>query len=284
MTKIVDYGTFADRLKAAPNRWHVLREFFEEWGCAVDPDWDRWDRGAEDEQETAGALSGEPGDEDGLEDDDTPPIPDAVFELWDLPLDSYYQYDDTNMLTLPLVRFDPSSNGDPGPLQDDSDLVAPGSDRRVCVFLAEHQYCNEWGYLAAEAHEPDPRVLVSVGDERWVLQARSVSEFFLQLAVQRLPRRLGWSTRIRDEEIIDGDEDDLRARIAERMPELGFEPWAELERYTIVYGGPDVLVFVADGELGGIDFAGRTAQAVLDLAERLGVKLAEEELGKPGQY
>ncbi|MFC5182823.1 hypothetical protein [Actinomadura harenae] len=290
MAKIVDYGAFADRLKAAPNRWDVLREFHEEWGYAVRPGSDRWDRWTEDEHETyVRALSGEPRDEDGLEGVDLAlPIPAALDEWWELPFNSFThdsQHYETNPVYPPTVRPDPSGYGVAGPLQDDSDLVAPDADRRVCVFMAENQYCNEWGYLAAEAHDPDPRVLVSVDDDRWALQARSVSEFFLQLTVQRLPRTLGWSAEIYDgEEIIDGDEDDLRARITERMPELGFEPWAELQQDTIVYGGPDVLAFVADGELGGIAFAGRTPRAVLDLAERLGVKLTEEDLTEPGEY
>ncbi|MEV5570362.1 hypothetical protein AB0L06_09940 [Spirillospora sp. NPDC052269] len=288
MAEIVDYGTFADRLKAAPNRWDVLREFQEEWGYEVKPGSPRWDRWSEDEHEAyVRALHGKP-DEGGFEGVDLAlPIPIALDEWWELPFNSFThdaQHYETNPVYPPTVRPDPSGYGVAGALQDDSDLIAPDADHRVVVFMAENQYCNEWGYLAVEAHEPDPRVLVSVSKDEWALQARSVSEFFLQLAVQRLPRVLGWSVDIEDDDVVDGDLDDLLDRIEERMPELDFEPWAELQQDTIVYGGPDALVYVADGELGGIAIAGRTPQAVLDQAGRLGLNLDEDDLFEPGEY
>ncbi|WP_026412183.1 hypothetical protein [Actinomadura oligospora] len=288
MAKIVDYGAFADRLKAAPSRWDVLREFHEEWGYAVRPGSPRWDRWSPDEHEAyVRALHGKSEDDEFEGVDLAVPIPAALDEWWELPFNSFThdaRYYETNPVYPPTVRPDPSGYGVAGPLQNDSDLVTPDADHRVVVFMAENQYCNEWGYLAAEAHEPDPRVLVSVADDEWALQARSVSEFFLQLAVQRLPRLLGWSVEIDDEDVVDGDLDDLLARIQERMPELGFEPWAELQQDAIVYGGPDVLVFVADGDLGGVSIAGRTPQAVLDQAGRLGLTLNEEYLTAPGDY
>jgi hypothetical protein len=290
VAKIVDYGVFAERLRAAPNRWDVLREFHEEWGYAVKPGSSRWDRWSEDEHEAyVRELHGK-ADDDRFEGVDTAlPIPAALDEWWELPFNSFThdaQHYETNPVYPPTVRPDPSGYGVAGPLQDDSDLVAPDADRRVVVFMAENQYCNEWGYLAAEAHEPDPRVLVSVDDDEWVLQARSVSEFFLQLTVQRLPRALGWSLEVYEEDVADQTlgSAGLLARIRAEMPALGFEPWAELQQNTIVHGGPDVLVYHADGELGGLRFTGRTPEAVLELASRLGVKADADDLSEPGDY
>ncbi|RFU43568.1 hypothetical protein DZF91_00305 [Actinomadura logoneensis] len=287
MAEIIDYGMFAERLKAAPNRWDVLREFHEEWGYAVQPGAPRWDRWTEDEHKAyVRALHGG-SEDDRLEGvDPALPIPAALDEWWELPFNSFThdaQYYETNPVYPPTVRPDPSGYGAAGSLQVGSGLVPPDADQRVCVFMAENQYCNEWGYLAAEAHEPDPRVLVSVSDDEWALQARSISEFFLQLAVQRLPHRLGWSVEVDADDVIDGDLDDLVARIAERMPELGFEPWAELQQDAIVYGGPDVLVFVPDRVQYYISLAGRTPQAVVAQGERLGLKLEEHYLYGPGE-
>ncbi|MEV5570359.1 hypothetical protein AB0L06_09925 [Spirillospora sp. NPDC052269] len=292
MAKIVDYGTFADRLKAAPNRWDVLREFHEEWGYEVKPGSSPWERWSEDEHKKyVWALTGNGDADDEFEGVDFAlPIPVALDEWWELPFNSFThdaRYYETNPEYPPTVRPDPSGYGVAGPLPDDSDFVAPDADHRVVVFMAENQYCNEWGYLAVEANEPDPRVLVSVSRDKWALQARSVSEFFLQLTVERLPFEFGWRAHFFGDKDVEGSElddlDGLIARIQERMPELGFEPWAELQVNEIVYGGPDVLAYVGDGDI-TVSFIGRTSQAVLDLAERLGVKLTAEDLEAPAEH
>ncbi|WP_051467745.1 hypothetical protein [Actinomadura oligospora] len=296
MAEIVDYGVFADRLKAAANRWDVLREFHEEWGYAVRPGSARRKRLSEDRHEKyALALGGRTG-VDGFEGVDLAlPVPAALDEWWELPFNSF-THDAGLYWTHPV--YPPTANAEPpghgesmGPIPDDSDLVAPDADHRVCVFMVEYQACNEWGYPAAEAHEPDPRVLVSVAggegtsEGEWVLQARSVSEFFLQLAVQRLPRTLGWSTPIDEEDVVgDGDGAELVARIEAELPALGFEPWRELEQDGIVRGGPDVLVHLAQGHGGGILLTGRTPRALLDLTARLGLERTEDELDAPEGY
>ncbi|WPO70342.1 MULTISPECIES: hypothetical protein [unclassified Streptomyces] len=71
--------------------------------------------------------------------------------------------------------------------------------------MSEYHYSHEWGYLAAEAEQPDPRVVVSVGGA-WVEQSRSLSEFLMRLAFERMPAHYGWT---------------LRARTAPRMRSYG---------------------------------------------------------------
>ncbi|MFC5182824.1 hypothetical protein [Actinomadura harenae] len=293
MGKIIDYGTFADRLKAAPNRWDLLREFQEEWGYVIRPGSSRWNRPPEDKHELSVLALDDP-DKDQFEDADlTLPVPATLDEWWELPYNTIIQDDRPEWMHPwmqpvypPTARAEPLEEGDMGPLPDDSDLVAPDADHRVCVFMIEGVYCVEWAYPAAEAHEPDPRVLASVGwDEReWVLQARSLSEFFVQLAVQRLPIALGWSTQVYQEDVVDGDQTELVARIEAELPALGFEPWRELGMDTIVRGGPDVLVHIAKGACGGIFLSGRTPQALLDLTARLGLERTEDELEAPEEY
>lgn len=291
MAKILDYGTFAERLSSATSRWDLLREFQEEWGYVVKPGSPRWNRWSEDKHGKSVLALGGTDEFEGV--DPTLPIPATLDEWWELPCNTITQDDRPEWMHPwiqpvypPTARAEPLEDGDMGPIPDDSDLVAPDADHRVCVFMIEGVYCVEWGYPAAEAHERDPRVLASVGwDEReWVLQARSLSEFFLQLAVQRLPIALGWSTQIYQEDVVDGDTDELVAKIKAELPALGFEPWRELGQDTIVHGGPDVLVHLAKGESGGIFLSGRTPQALLDLIARLGLERTEDELDAPEEY
>ncbi|MEV5570361.1 hypothetical protein AB0L06_09935 [Spirillospora sp. NPDC052269] len=294
MAKIVDYGAFAERLKAATNRWDLLREFQEEWGYAVKPGSSRWTRRPEAEHEKD--VLGPSGDTDTEDAERALPIPATLDEWWELPFNSFTHNPRlywAHLVYPPSAASEPDGDGHLGPIPDDSDLVAPDADHRVCVFMSEYQACNEWGYPAADAHEPDPRVLVDVAvgeiedglDGEWVLQARSISEFFLQLAVQRLPRTLGWSTQIYEEDVV-GDDDgaELVARIEAELPALGFEPWQELGQEGIVRGGPDVLVHLAKGVHGGIFLSGRTPQALLDLAARLGLERTEDDLEPPEEY
>ncbi|MEV5570363.1 hypothetical protein AB0L06_09945 [Spirillospora sp. NPDC052269] len=294
MTKIVDYGAFAERLKAAPNRWDLLREFQEEWGYVVKPGADPRERWPEGRYERYLLARGGKTDTDEFEGVDFAlPIPAALDEWWELPYNSFtpdsqlhWAHPWMGTVYPPTAWAEPAEEGDMGPIPDDSDLVPPGADRRVCVFMTEGVYAVEWGYPAAEAHEPDPRVLAAVGwDEReWVPQARSLSEFFLQLAVQRLPIALGWSTQIYAEDVSRDDLPELVARIEAELPALGFEPWRELGMDTIVRGGPDVLVHLAYGACGGFFLSGRTPQALLALTARLGLERTEDELDGPEDY
>ncbi|MCF3131557.1 hypothetical protein [Streptomyces olivochromogenes] len=145
-----------------------------------------------------------------------------------------------------------------------------GADRRMCVFKVEYEYCNEWGCPAAEAGQPDPRVLVTVSDGEWVLQAGSLSEFFLQLAVQRLPSYYGWT--------VYGDDDTERivAWVKDELPTLGYQPWRELGQHITVFGALDALVFhdtgAGDAEL---TVYGRSAEALETLGARMGLDWSE---------
>ncbi|MFC9158207.1 hypothetical protein ACFTT0_24865 [Streptomyces bauhiniae] len=267
MDSMIDYGDFAARLAGAmprPDehavgfldtapRWELLRQFQEEWGYEVPADADEWRH----EPVTSPEL----------------PIPAALDEWWALPYNSFVHSPRlywTNPEYPPTPRPDPTGYGTPAGLPADSPLVPPGADRRVCVFKAEYEYCNEWGYAAADAGLPDPRVLVSDSEDGWLLQARSVSEFFLQLAVHRLPAHYGWT--------VHGDDDTERivAWTKSELTPLGFLPWRELAQEITVYGAPDALVF-HDAGYGDHELTvhARTVEALVRLGERMGVDWAE---------
>ncbi|MEV5570360.1 hypothetical protein AB0L06_09930 [Spirillospora sp. NPDC052269] len=289
MAKIVDYGAFAERLKSATSRWDLLREFQREWGYAIGPDsllkLERWSEDGYKEYLLAldGKVDGYRGVDLAL------PIPAALDEWWELPYNSFIH--DERLYAM-FVEYPPTVHSIHAdldgvavvPIPDDSDLVAPDADHRVCVFMIDMDGCNEWGYAAADAHESDPRVLVRVrSDERqWAFQSRSISEFFLQLAVDRLPTVFGWCTSIRPEDVGDDRMAELVARIEAELPSLGFEPWRELGREGTVRGGPDVLVKIVKNINGQrIHFTGRTPEAVIDLFARLGMRCTENELRAP---
>ncbi|MFI0809525.1 hypothetical protein [Streptomyces echinatus] len=297
MSGMIDYGRFAERLRSvmprwgdqgrttpdefaahladtAP-RWELLRRFQEEWGYEVPEDavpWQRWSESEHREylRRLKSEARGEDGDDDPFESVDLSlPIPAALDEWWELPFNSFTHSPRlywTNPEYPPTLRPDPGGYGVAGGLSDDSALVPAGADRRVCVFKAEYEYCNEWGYPAAEAALPDPRVLVSVEEGEWALQAGSLSEFFLQLAVQRLPSYYGWT--------VYGGEDTERilAWVKDELPTLGFRPWRELGQHITVYGAPDALVFHDTG-YGDFELIvrGRTEEALLALGTRMGL-------------
>ncbi|MGI5418069.1 hypothetical protein [Actinomadura luteofluorescens] len=283
MSDMIDYGRFADRLLAVRPRWDLYREFHEEWGYEVPeggPSWPRW---SEDKHKAyVQRLRGDSatGGDDPFDDVDLAlPIPKALDEWWDLPFNSFTHTPRlywTNPVYPPTVRPDPSGYGISEGLPEDNPFIQ-GDDLRVCIFKAENQYCNEWGYLAAEAGQEDPRVLVSVDDEGgWALQARSISEFFLLLAVQRLPTSLGW--------VLEFEYDDLEGEtpIGERLDrtyrEMGLLPWRELGADTHAYGGPDVIVL--HDRKGTVDYplviAGRTRAAPTQAADLLGLKWSDD--------
>ncbi|MFJ8728916.1 hypothetical protein [Streptomyces bauhiniae] len=272
MDSMIDYGDFAARLArvmprpdgttpdecsahladTAP-RWELLRQFQEEWGYEVPADADEWRH----EPVTSPDL----------------PIPAALDQWWALPYNSFVHSPRlywTNPEYPPTPRPDPTGYGTSAGLPADTTLVPAGADRRVCVFQAEYQYCNEWGYPAADAGLPDPRVLVSDSQDGWLLQARSISEFFLQLAVHRLPAHYGWTVHA------DDDTDRIVARTKSELTPLGFLPWRELAQEITVYGAPDALVF-HDAGYGDHELTvhARTAEALVRLGERMGVDWAE---------
>ncbi|MEU9993160.1 hypothetical protein AB0E10_41740 [Streptomyces sp. NPDC048045] len=303
MSGMIDYGRFGERLRSvmprwddrdrmsedefaahladtAP-RWELLRRFQEEWGYELPEDAVPWQRWSESEhRQYLRRLKGEAADEAGDDPfesvDLSLPVPAALDEWWELPFNSFTHSPRlywTNPEYPPTLRPDPGGYGVADGLPDDTALVPAGADRRVCVFKAEYEYCNEWGYPAAEAGLPDPRVLVTVSEREWVLQAGSLSEFFLQLAVQRLPAHYGWT--------VHGDDDTERivAWVRDELPTLGFQPWRELGQHITVYGAPDALVFHDTG-YGDVELTvhARTAEALETLGARMGLDWSDRIL------
>ncbi|GAA2071236.1 hypothetical protein [Actinomadura alba] len=300
MTEIIDYGRFAERLRRVMPRWDVrertspeefaehladtsprwtlLREFQEEWGYETPDGGPVWPRWSEDEHKAylrrlKAAATGEEDDRFAAV-DMTLPIPRALDEWWDLPFNSFTHRPSlywTNPEWPPTVRPDPTGYGVADGIPEDSPLAGPGDERRVCVFKAEYQYCNEWGYLAAESALADPKVLVSIEDG-WVTQSRSVTEFFLQLAVERLPAHYGWSVHLYEAE------PELVERVRRTFPELGLLPWRELGTETVTYGAPDAIIYHDVREFSDFPFIvhARTRAALERVAGTLGVDWTDQ--------
>ncbi|MEV4505653.1 hypothetical protein [Streptomyces klenkii] len=283
MTEI-DYGRFHEWLEEARSaaaggstdggaaRWDLLRRFQQEWGYepAGGP-------GREREEADGHTESDALVDEEADDVDSSLAIPAALDQWWALPYNSFTdraELYETNPVRPPTVRPDPTGYGVSGALPQVNPFVGPDEDLRVCVFMAENQYCNEWGYPAARSGLADPPVLVSArdddGQEAWLLQSRSVSEFFLHLAVARLPAHYGWTV---EEGVVSPQ---VVAGLREHLRPLGLLPWRELGARTEFFGGPDVIVAhntgYGDSELVAY---GRTERALQRLAERLGVDWSE---------
>jgi hypothetical protein len=247
--KIIDYGQFHHRLAAATDRygrWQLLREFQREWRVKLSGaeafEWVEEARERLDEMRDNPQLRAELADDDDFDDVDLDlPIPAAVDEWWDLDFNSFVVQPRlywTHPAYPPMVRPDPSGFSGVGGLQADHPVLGGQRDTRVCVFMYEYQECNSWGYLAAHADQPDPAAFVAVARDRWEVQSRSVSEFFLQLAVIRIPRATGWTTSA----TLSGGDVPAVLRAAGYEP-LGFLPWLELAAHTTAYGAPDTIVF-----------------------------------------
>ncbi|MEW2391937.1 hypothetical protein AB0933_26635 [Streptomyces venezuelae] len=262
--EIIDYGQFAERLRARQQgrpRWELLHAVQEEWGYedpGGEPGHSRW--GGENRT-------------DGI--DWELPVPQALNEWWDSPLNSFAF---NPRLYWVHTQWPPTVSE--LELPPDSPLVAPGGDRRVCVFMSEYHYSHAWGYLAAEAELPDPRVVVSLGGE-WVVQSRSLSEFLTQLAFERLPAHYGWTLRVR-RSVVDADPEIVR-RLTASYRELGLLPWQEMGTDALSYGAPDAVVRHGRGP--GADFAivinARTREALVAVAETLGVDWSGEKAISP---
>ncbi|WP_165953746.1 hypothetical protein [Streptomyces sp. 8K308] len=243
MAQVIDYGRFADRLRAARQavladpgrRWALLDEVQREWGY-VDP---------------GGEPVWGPGDGENVDvvSDLSLPVPAALTEWWRSPVNSFAYR--------PRLYW---VHTQWPPLPEDGPL--PDGDGRVCVFMSEYEYCNQWGYPAAEAAHDDPRVLVRTGDDEWLPQAASLSEFLLHLALERLPGHFGFTACLthgnleRDPAVLD--------RLRASYPDLGLPPWHELGSDAVLYGGPDVVIRHGRGDY--VDWPlivnGRTRQAV----------------------
>lgn len=296
MTEIIDYGRFRERLESVlPRwdesdrmsseeffehvadtgpRWELLRQFQEEWGYVPSGD-QRWPRGLEAGHRTyVRELKAEQLGAEEDEPDSSLPIPGALAEWWDLPFNSFVQQPRlywTNPEWPPTERPDPTGYGIAGALPEEGfSFIKEDTDRRVCVFMAEYQYCNEWGYPAAFAEFADPAVMVTDADDEgnavWAYQSRSISEFFLQLAAMRLPAHFGWT--------VEENEVESRAveRLGEALPWMGFLRWRELGARTHLFGAPDAIVSYNEGE-GDFELQayGRTPKALEDVARTLGL-------------
>ncbi|WP_150187008.1 WD40 repeat domain-containing protein [Streptomyces venezuelae] len=262
--EIIDYGQFADRLRAwqqGGQRWELLHAVQEEWGYedpGGEPGHSRW--GGENRT-------------DGI--DWELPVPQALNEWWDSPLNSFAF---NPRLYWVHTQWPPTISE--LELPADSPLVAPGGDRRVCVFMSEYHYSHEWGYLAADAELPDPRVVVSLRGE-WVVQSGSLSEFLTQLAFERLPAHYGWTLRVR-RAVVEADPEIVR-RLTSSYRELGLLPWQEMGTDALSYGAPDAVVRHGRGP--GADFAlvinARTREALVAVAETLGVDWSGDKAISP---
>jgi hypothetical protein len=263
--EIIDYGQFAERLRVHQQgraRWELLDAVQREWGYedpGGEPGHSRW--GGENQKH-------------GI--DWELPVPEALNEWWDSPLNSFAF---KPRLYWVHTQWPPKiSELEVSP---DSGLLAGGStDHRVCVFMSEYHYSHEWGYLAAEAEQPDPRVVVSVGGA-WVEQSRSLSEFLMQLAFERMPAHYGWTLRVR-RAVVDAD-----PRIVDRLRssyrELGLLPWQEMGTDALSYGAPDAVIRHGRGP--GADFGivinARTRDALIAVAETLGVDWSGDKAIRP---
>ncbi|MWA04512.1 hypothetical protein F8568_029865 [Actinomadura sp. LD22] len=148
--------------------------------------------------------------------------------------------------------------------------------------MAEYEYCNEWAYLASEAGHDDPRVLVSVGEDEWALQARSISEFFVLLAAVRLPSHFGWSVQLIDDDFPDGAAP--RERIEAAYCPMGFQNWRELGADSALFGGPDVIVRHDTGMADfSVEISGRTREALAAAAGTLGWTWDEAAVEPPNK-
>ncbi|MBX6766729.1 MAG: hypothetical protein IRY90_06200 [Actinomadura rubrobrunea] len=292
MTEAIDYGRFQERLRAADStgaRWELLRQFQREWGY-VEPGGDPvWPREAESSfhaalRELAAEELGDDADDPLADVDLSLPIPQALDEWWDLPFNSFTYRPRlyfTHPVWPPEVRPSPSGfSSDEDGLPEQNPFVAPDADRRVCVFKTEYQMCNEWGYLAAEADQSDPRVVVSTQDG-WQLQARSISEFFLQLAVERIPAYYGWSIYLSDKDLENAS--GIGERLVAAYRPMGLLPWRELMADCVVYGAPDAIIHYDRG--GHVDFPlmiqARNREALLRTARTLGVKATDDVIQPP---
>jgi hypothetical protein len=254
MPKIIDYGRFAERLAQKRPRWELLDEVQREWGYE--------DPGGE-------PLVTREGEAPGYELDESDPIPAALVEWWDSPVNSF--------AFRPRLYWT-HSQWPPSAL----DAIEDPPDDEICVIMAEYQYVNQWGYLASEAGLPDPKVMVNSHDG-WVVQSRSISEFFLQLALERLPAHFGWSLRVSRADV-DGDPA-IVERLRASYRELGLLPWQEMGTDALSYGAPDALIRHGRGPGAGyaIVVHGRTREALVQVAETLGITWTDEEIEAPNE-
>ncbi|MFE0098930.1 WD40 repeat domain-containing protein [Streptomyces sp. NPDC059009] len=263
--EIIDYGQFADRLRRQEGRprWELLAEVQREWGFedpGGEPGHSRW--GGENQKH-------------GI--DWELPIPVALNEWWDSPLNSFAfnprLYWVHTQWPPKISDLDVTAGGS---------LIGPDDDTRVCVFMSEYHYAHEWGYLAAEAEHPDPKVLVSLNGE-WVVQSRSLSEFLMQLAFERMPAHYGYSLRV-GRDTVEADREIVR-RLESSYTDLGLLPWQEMHTDALSYGAPDAVIRHGRGR--GADrpivINARTREALTDVARTLGLEWTDKDVKGPSE-
>jgi hypothetical protein len=259
---VIDYGRFAERLAVhranqdPAKRWDLYREFQEEWGFVPDAG-SRW---------TDGGLAYRDQDDGSVPPEKIPP---ALREWWKL---SFNSFGDTRVQHgmqrhwPPKWITEPPGNGEAEALAADNPLVVDPDDLRMCSVLIENQGCAFWGYQSAEAHLADPRAYVLATEDGWAVQADSLSEFFLLVAVMFVPYSFGWTA-----ENWDDDFDEVAGKIRAAMPELGFHPWREFESQIVYHGGPDTLAMVdPTGDGDQLRLHGRNREALERLTAELG--------------
>ncbi|WP_433473911.1 WD40 repeat domain-containing protein [Spirillospora sp. CA-142024] len=254
MAKIIDYGRFAERLAEDRPVLELLGEVQREWGYE--------DPGGE-------PLVTREGEAPGYEPDESDPVPAALIEWWDSPVNSF--------AFRPRLYWTHSVWPPSGP---DSVDDPPGDEIRM--FMAEYEYVNQWGYLASEARLPDPKVLVN-SSEGWVVQSRSISEFFLQLAMERLPGTFGWSFRVSREDV--EADPAIVERLQETYRDVGLLPWQEAGTDALTFGGPDVLIRHGRGPGAGyaVVVHGRTREALVQALDTLGITWTDKEISAPSE-
>lgn len=252
MTKIIDYGRFAERLAADRPRWALLDEVQREWGYR-DPGGD--------------PLASREDEAPGYEPDE--PVPAALLEWWDSPFNSFAMRPRLYWTHPQWPPSAPDSVDDP-----------PGDSVRV--IMAEYQWVNQWGYLASEAAQDDPKVVVNTAGG-WTTQSRSISEFFLQLALERLPAHFGWSIRVPRKTV--DDDPAIVARLQDNYRDMGLLPWQEMGTDALSYGAPDAIIRHGRGP--GADYAivvqARTRRALTDVLDTLGLTWSDEDVAAPAE-
>ncbi|MEV4252863.1 hypothetical protein AB0J52_06805 [Spirillospora sp. NPDC049652] len=251
MDKIVDFGQFAGRLAGAAERgrWDLLREVQRELGYE--------EPGGEPLITRRGEAPGfEPGDD----------VPAALVQWWDWHGNSF-TYRPRLYWTHP--HWPPSA----------PEAAGNPSDDEIRVIMSKYQYVHQWGYRASEAEQwPDPPVWVNTS-EGWTVQSGSISEFFLQLAVERLPAHFWWTMRVARDRVDGAMVDRLRAN----YQEMGLPAWREMATDSLSYGGPDVIIRHGRGP--GADYAlvvhARTRDGLLQALGSLGAEWTDKDVQPP---
>lgn len=276
-SEAIDYSRFAQRLAAhraekdPARRWDLYREFHEEWGFGPVAG-TRWQNGDPVYREV------DPDYEEYRSQVPPEKIPAALSEWWKLPVNSFadsrvrhqMQYDwPPRWITDPPGDGDDAGDGGVEALAPDSPLVVDPDDLRMCSVLIENQGCSYWAYQSAEAHLADPPVYVLDRPPGWELQAESLSEYALLVAVNKVPFFFGWSAECWDD---DFDFDVVADKVRAAMPELGFHPWLEMGTEIVYHGGLDVVALVdPSGERDeDVVLYGRTREALERLTTELG--------------